>query len=433
MARASLLFSREKASKGMTDAAKEHLTGARTLIGLTLKAMPSSGASLFMLGNVESELGNADSAMEAWKAATRNWPDFAPAYRAIAGVDRTLQDRLAAIDRWENEQRASRLARCGHIYLHLNLPERAERCFRAADALEPAYGMATRLDHLAESDRHERDKQAIEALLKTRHPEILARAAIASLEQGKPDIAFELLREGDIINAGSRSLNRAWIQSCASVSSPVCVDIQSRRIRTRKFDHIEHYPYRGAQRSTQFEDYAAPRIQEFRIVPVLKTPAPEMEDLVVGLAKTFRGIKFTIVPPEALNLNLQVGRWIPLTETVQQLPREPGSIVIFDAPFPSIVRYSQLFFPLGASVISVNRLRSEEGAPTNATATAERQTAAKRKFRSIVTNQVARLIGMNSPCSADVCALRDITGLDTRGESFCELHQQELQRIVPER
>ena len=174
----------------------------------------------FLEGLILTFLGQPEQAREAW----RQVPWFGPAATADLQHPRSRAEWIRVLDAYQREDSAARLARCGHYYLDLRLPGRADACFSHSKAVNPIHAVAERIDHEAESDPERALKRAKAELRKGRHPSLLRAIAMAHLRAGRPQESLRWVDEAMRVDPGQLGLKKVLDQVCASLEDPTCLE-----------------------------------------------------------------------------------------------------------------------------------------------------------------------------------------------------------------
>ena len=115
-----------------------------------LRANPTASAWYAKAISLEA-LGHRPEAIEAFKAALRADPHYTPAQWALDTPSATSAARLQLDLGFQIANDAEWTGRCGHIYLELQMPDRARRCFEESERIGGGLGDAERIYHLAET------------------------------------------------------------------------------------------------------------------------------------------------------------------------------------------------------------------------------------------------------------------------------------------
>lgn len=181
-------------------------------------------AAHFLRGVALRAQGMEADAQAAWNQALAEEPGFFPADRAVRGVDATSEKMLASDAAYRSRRDVLRLVGCGHLYLDLGLPQGAERCFAAAQALWPGGGWseAERLAHHAEGDLQGALNQGQAVLAKSRTAPVLDAVGWILHRQGKDAEARPYFDE--VLRNDPRDLDalRGWTEVCRAAAAPEC-------------------------------------------------------------------------------------------------------------------------------------------------------------------------------------------------------------------
>ena len=195
-------------------------TQALESVRVSLANAPKKSEARFLEGLILKFLGQPEQAREAW----RRVPAFGPAATADLQHPRSRAEWIRLLDAYQREDVAARFARCGHYYLDLRLPERADACFSPAKTVNPIHVVAERIDHEAESDPVRALTLAKAELRKGRHPNLLRAIALAHLRAGRPEESLRWVDEAMRADPGQLGLKKVLDQVCASLEDPTCLD-----------------------------------------------------------------------------------------------------------------------------------------------------------------------------------------------------------------
>lgn len=174
--------------------------------------------SRYLEGAILELLADRKTAYEAFRLA----PRYTSAFRSRAASPHSREDWVRGLDEVARADSALALAQCGHYYLDLGLPERAQACFRHAERLEAAYAIATRVDHEAETDAERALAHALAELEQRRHPALMRAAAAAYLALGRAQEAMHWVGEAMWTAAGEPQLDDVLNGVCAALKDPDC-------------------------------------------------------------------------------------------------------------------------------------------------------------------------------------------------------------------
>jgi tetratricopeptide (TPR) repeat protein len=108
---------------------------------------------------------------------------------------RSPTEWLALLDRQQDRQDAAVLARCGHLYLDLDLPKQSQTCFAASQKQDPFLTAVARIEHQAETDPRAALRAGDALLSKSRDLELLLVMARVHARAGAPHEGISALRE----------------------------------------------------------------------------------------------------------------------------------------------------------------------------------------------------------------------------------------------
>jgi hypothetical protein len=101
-----------------------------------------------------AELNRRKEAVESASSGIHGWYFYRPAVLLLEELGKNKRVSAAAflklIDEHRIMKRAERLARCGHVYLDLQLPKRAAGCFSASERLLFGPALSERMHHASE-------------------------------------------------------------------------------------------------------------------------------------------------------------------------------------------------------------------------------------------------------------------------------------------
>ncbi|MFY0562679.1 hypothetical protein ACN28E_02450 [Archangium lansingense] len=193
---------------------------ALRFIRASLAEPQKSPAGHFLHGLILRSLGKPEEAAEAWKAAA----DYGLTPTVEARRKRSREEWVRAMEAYQRKQTAEDLAWCGHYYLDLELPERAEVCFARAESLQRGPVAIERLIHQAESEPVEVLRATEARVRKDRDPALLYVMAFGFERVKQPALALGWLDEslrGDPGHAGAREL---LTRICKQLSKPDCLE-----------------------------------------------------------------------------------------------------------------------------------------------------------------------------------------------------------------
>ncbi|NVJ20044.1 hypothetical protein HUW62_02165 [Myxococcus sp. AM011] len=124
---------------------------------------------------------------------------------------------------FEREQSAASLALCGHYYLDLKMPERAEACFSRSREVNPIHATVERLDHEAESAPARAFEKLQAEVRKERHPGLLRVMAAYHARAGRSQEALRWLDESLRMNPSQERGMLLLEQVCASLGDKECL------------------------------------------------------------------------------------------------------------------------------------------------------------------------------------------------------------------
>lgn len=111
----------------------------------------SRARAWYIKGSSLEAVGRRGEAVDAFRAALRSDPFYTPAQWALDTPGASTTTRLQLELGFQNALDSEWTGRCGHIYLELEMPDRAKRCFTEAERVGGGLGEAERIYHLAET------------------------------------------------------------------------------------------------------------------------------------------------------------------------------------------------------------------------------------------------------------------------------------------
>lgn len=400
----------------------------------------TQGGNWYVLGNTLAALGRQQEAMAAWRKALTHWPDFSPSVRRLERQDaEPLQQRITEL-KWERLRAAARLNRCGHLYLALGLPERAERCFQAASANGRPSGVAGRVAHLAEQEPRLAEQQAREALLDARAPLVLTALARILHARGESQEALSLLTEARGMDAVNPLVISALIDVCQRQQGDArCMENMSTAPLAEGSPKEELTRKPVATLDSRIARYTPPTLREILLVPMGDSPLPELEGIEAVLGQRFPGFTFRLAPARPVpphTLNDEDARYIVYEYLLAALPETPGLVALVSHVLVTEqggAYYGLVHTQKGRAVVSVSPLRHPEGdfvpvPPPDAQTLA----MSRRRVQDQLTSTVAKVLGLSFPCQESRCVLSRVMtarDIDAKGSHFCAKHQEELSRL----
>jgi len=177
-----------------------------------------------LVGIVLSLQGRPHEAQE-W---ARKAPSVHSAIQLLHGVTKPARQWLLDEEALDRDSNASLLAECGHRYLELNIPTRAERCFAISEGLAYGPAEAQRALHLAETDAPAA-LRALEPVLKTStHADVLVAMAFIQHRLGKDAEALPYIERALKAWPGHDGAYVAFRDVCATLGDAGCAAAQER-------------------------------------------------------------------------------------------------------------------------------------------------------------------------------------------------------------
>jgi tetratricopeptide (TPR) repeat protein len=211
-------------AKAQPDLALQRATESIQLDDTSSSAWFAKGASLFAL-NRTSE------AKESFRQALKKTPRFITAQEALDGLHATVEQLLAAELQWQFSGYAEAARFCGHVYLDLQMPERAKRCLDLADKISPGSSVAETLNHLAETDPDSALKKATVAVRYQPHWLLYWLMASIHHSQKKDEEAKRDLQNGLALDSRAQRLHVMMVVVCHVFDDKDCI-----RIHTHFYD-----------------------------------------------------------------------------------------------------------------------------------------------------------------------------------------------------
>jgi tetratricopeptide (TPR) repeat protein len=177
-----------------------------------------------LVGIVLSVQGRPHEALE-W---ARRAPGFLLSTKLLRGVSQTGREWLVDEETIDRNADASSLAECGHVYLELNVPERAERCFALSEGLAHGPAEAQRALHLSETDAPAA-LLALQPVLKTSiHADVLVAMAFIQHRLGKDAEALPWIERALDVSPGHNGAYAALLDVCGKLGDAGCAATRQR-------------------------------------------------------------------------------------------------------------------------------------------------------------------------------------------------------------
>jgi tetratricopeptide (TPR) repeat protein len=209
---------------GQPDLALQRATESIQLDDTSASAWFAKGASLFALNR-------KDEAKDSFRQALKKKPTFVTAQEALDGLHPTVEHLLAAMTQWQMSSYAESARFCGHVYLDLQMPERAKRCLDLADKISPGSSVAETLNHLAEKDPESALKKATEAVRYQQHWLLYWLMASIHHSQKRDEEAKRDLQNGLALDSRAQRLHVMMVVVCHEFDDKDCI-----RIHTHFYD-----------------------------------------------------------------------------------------------------------------------------------------------------------------------------------------------------
>ncbi|WP_174466130.1 tetratricopeptide repeat protein [Myxococcus sp. CA039A] len=173
----------------------------------------------FLEGLILQSLGRPGEAIQSWGRV----PQFGPVATSSLEQARSRAAWIKLMKDFEREQGAASLALCGHYFLDLKMPERAESCFSRSRAVNPIHATVERLDHEVESAPARAFEKLQTELRKQRHPGLLRVMAAYHARAGRSQEALRWLDESLRANPSQERGLTLLSQICASLEDKDCL------------------------------------------------------------------------------------------------------------------------------------------------------------------------------------------------------------------
>ncbi len=424
---------------------------AKELMSVAVSRNVLAPENWYWLGVANALLGKRDVARSAWGEALRVAPGFTPALKALATPPTSVEAARAEELRQAHRVAARLMGRCGRVYASLALPDRAERCFAAAEKLDPGITAALKIV-MAPGGAAAVDPGQLRAAVALKHPLALAIAAEVALMEGATDDAVGLLARAIAQDPGSPEVSLAALHLCEALSKgPSCSDPLRRRLRWGP--RYEETDNRSLQVDSRYVGYVAPRLTGFVLQPYAeRDDFPELDGLPAILEQRFPSVRFELrplkrTPKSAIDVRRpQVdhdGNLLRRGQIIDDLmfaamPRERGLIAVVDrdlTPFDGNFYFATMELETVRGVVSAARFRTESGEPAgiDRVLTGKALEKARERIANQLTSTVGKLIGLSFPCRDNPCVMRyprSREEFDAKGGEFCPTHKAELRKLL---
>ena len=150
------------------------------------------------------------------------------------GARRSARQWIDEEEREEMDAWAADLASCGHLYLDLDVPDRADRCLRASERLAPEFARAARALHLSETDPKRARTEVEHALASSRHQSLVSAMGIVEQRLGNDRAALDWLEQALAMNERDWRAGAAVRAACERIGEADCEQRSSGRSRSLK-------------------------------------------------------------------------------------------------------------------------------------------------------------------------------------------------------
>jgi tetratricopeptide (TPR) repeat protein len=425
---------------------------------LLAKTPGSAGdaGTLFTLGLAQQYNGLVKDALVTWNVALARWPKFDILLKAVSGPRRDVYEwRRLEREFWYSKM-AEQLGRCGFYYSELGMHERADDCFRRAEALVPGTGLAHQLVFLGVTKTDDALAKVTAALDHNQHANVYLLSAMAWLQliKGKVEESKRwLVRALEVNPRDVKSTQLMW-EVCGEQKDYVCVIEYRKRLGLPT--HFNQEQYRDVSKAWQEQarkngvglaarepdsTIAAkpPKVAATVIIPLGARVPPELAGLDKILAEQLQGIKVSLgaleeLPEGAYKTDRDQVIWEVLLERLRD---EPGRIYVIEqdlAAYESGFAYAKYDLAHGRAVVSLARLRSFIGQPVPASILLDDSLLQpiRKRLQTALVEAAAKLNGLSFPCASPACALREhraVTDFVLPTPAFCDKHQAELREL----
>jgi predicted Zn-dependent protease len=196
----------------------------------------------------------------------------------------------------------------------------------------------------------------------------------------------------------------------------------------------------AAQQKASTSSPKPPAVTAVEIVPLAARVPPELTGMAEFLRREFPSLKISVaeredLPAGAYSIERQQIMWERL---IERLREQPGRIYVVEqdlAGYDEGFAFARYDLAKGRGVVSLSRMRSLVGDPTDASATYddEIRKAVRHRLASELVRGVGKLIGMSFPCSEASCSMqerRSIADFVLHSPSFCPKHEAEMKEAL---
>ncbi len=187
------------------------------------EASPEVESGWWLLGLAMSATGDRAGAEQSWRKALELEPSYTPAILALEG-SRTVPELLQAELQDHHRDLADELSKCGHYYLDLGFPTRADECLAAADRLVPDRALSVRAAHRAETDLKGAIAESDAWLAGSRPDSLLITAAWLHHLDGNSTVARAYLEEALRLQPGNYMGHVNLGHVCHALGDEDCAD-----------------------------------------------------------------------------------------------------------------------------------------------------------------------------------------------------------------
>ena len=192
-------------------------------VAARIEVQPDFGTSYFLQGLIYSQLHRSEDARKAWLTALAKNHGYTPARMALDGNKLSRAEWLNVDDQFRKAETAEELSFCGHFYLDLDIPDRAETCFRAADQIVAGPAAAQRILHKAETDPAGALRDA-DAVMKTvSHQDVQGAVARIYLAQQRAGEALKWAEEALYRDSQNPKFNQLATEVCSALKDQYCI------------------------------------------------------------------------------------------------------------------------------------------------------------------------------------------------------------------
>jgi tetratricopeptide (TPR) repeat protein len=203
--------------------ARGDLAAAVSHLNRALEISDRYSERLYFRGLAELANHQADDAQRDFRHALDDDPSLTVAQLALDGKITAPAQGLEAFRAHSRHLLAEKLASGGHLLLDVNLPERAQACFAAADRLAIGPAQAMRIAHRAEKDLPGALRES-EALAATKSdPYLMSLRAWLLLDVGRPGEARAWLDRVLEVQPRDRKAQQLYVDVCEAEDDLGCV------------------------------------------------------------------------------------------------------------------------------------------------------------------------------------------------------------------